>query len=407
VFFDNLSVQYKQGAVLEENHYYPFGLSMAGISDKAIKNQYAENKYRYNGKELQNKEFSDGTGLEEYDFGLRFQDPQLGVWHNADPLAGMSMRWSPYAYVNDNPVMFTDPNGAYPAGAGGPFGKYMSMNYGRDVNGFGDDGGGGGGGGGGGAGGGGGIGSVGVAGGGGAGQGGGMYMGDGTFISPDGQVMNYEEAVNYITGIYPGLVSSVNPTVTESAAGSKTYYNYSTSNGQYSFETPNDHGASTYQDDDMYYFQGTTVKNIANISVSYDVSGAGDMSGWDMAGKIDETLGVTFESTEQGVIGAQKLANWASGTTNEILKAGKMGKVAGVTLGGINMLMTIGDGLTNENGWQNHHTADLVVSTVEIGLGIFEATSPIGWAFGAVMFVGNLVSEYETGKTITQNLFDK
>jgi hypothetical protein len=29
---------------------------MAGISDKALKGNYAENKYRYNGKELQNKD---------------------------------------------------------------------------------------------------------------------------------------------------------------------------------------------------------------------------------------------------------------------------------------------------------------------------------------------------------------
>ncbi len=82
----------------QETEYYPFGSMFAD-------NSLDKNKYLYNGKELQDEFF------ENYDYGARFYDPQIGRWHVVDPLTEKYYSLSPYNYVGNNPISRIDPNG--------------------------------------------------------------------------------------------------------------------------------------------------------------------------------------------------------------------------------------------------------------------------------------------------------
>jgi RHS repeat-associated protein len=88
--------------VLQQNHYYPFGLRMSEISYTGG----TDNIHLYNGKELQ-----EDFDLDWYDYGARFYDPALASWHSVDPRAEKYYHYSPYTYTLNNPMRFIDPDG--------------------------------------------------------------------------------------------------------------------------------------------------------------------------------------------------------------------------------------------------------------------------------------------------------
>ncbi|MEJ7646774.1 MAG: RHS repeat-associated core domain-containing protein [Chryseolinea sp.] len=104
VHFDDVTVSHTPSPIVSVADYFPFGLSYnAGEKTGSL-----EQKYLYNGKELQ-----DEMALGWYDYGARMYMPEIGRWGVTDPMSEKGRRWSPYNYALDNPLRFIDPDGMW------------------------------------------------------------------------------------------------------------------------------------------------------------------------------------------------------------------------------------------------------------------------------------------------------
>lgn len=109
VYFDDFQVTHTRGRIIEENHYYPYGLKIAGISAAAMPSgmggakQNSRVNYGYQGD--YSEEDMDAQWSE---FDLRTYDPQIGRFTSADPYDQFA---SPYLGMGNNPVVLIDPSG--------------------------------------------------------------------------------------------------------------------------------------------------------------------------------------------------------------------------------------------------------------------------------------------------------
>lgn len=93
----------QDGTIKETADYYPFGMQVSRAGQTVPS---PENRYKYNGKELQTE-----LGLNQYDYGARYYDPAIARWTTVDPLAEDYDNVSPYNYALNNPINNTDPDG--------------------------------------------------------------------------------------------------------------------------------------------------------------------------------------------------------------------------------------------------------------------------------------------------------
>ncbi len=349
---DNLYLYHWQSRLLEEFNYYPFGLTFEVTHAQNLQGS----DVRYNSQSIERNEFTDNTnakfGLNWYDFMARSYDVQLGRWMQPDP---MMQHASPYLAMANNPTSFTDPLGLTAQDHIG-----IDIATGREVARA-------------------------------------KSSGKDVYYSVRATGRDTWESLDILDNYIPfgKLASSLGftPETDDYSRADNLQINYAPN-------VVNDYRIRDQQNADRAKF---------NSVVENGQRGWGGLSGTDKAGYGLNSFGFANGAKTEIIDYAVRSGSSQAGIRAELQILGKTGtrylslvkdlskKAAWAGV----VVTSIDAGVKGE--WQNHHTADVL-----IGVGsLYLLTGPVGWAVGGGYFLLDVGIKYSTGKSITENLFDK
>jgi RHS repeat-associated protein len=315
---------------------------MAGISDKALLKQDSKNKF--NGS----VELKEDYGVNLYSTFYRNYDPQIGRFGGVDGLSERSISVSSYQFGINNPVSFNDPTGALFDHVN-PEGQFLHS-------------------------------------------------------SGDGELM-FNQGSNSPGG--SDRLDVVDPTQFISQLQKIIEQGYQISLADYIVSMKgNLYGSVGYYDPNNDVGGSNTLDVLLKTHYS-DENGFNrdSKNGWEKAKNITEYMGLGLESMDELQRASQDAEMIEGGKALKIISK-STGKMLGIGLGIVSGISTVINAESKYGHMRTSDKADVLIDVGETIIGAIEVSSPIGWAFGIGMFVGNIISEHYTGKTITENLFN-
>jgi RHS repeat-associated protein len=378
VYFDQLWIELSKGNLLEENHYYPHGLPITGLSSVTASVDFKENKRKY-----QSNEYNKDMGLNWMDFNARQYDPQIGRFLGVDPLAdgGGQQVWSPYAAMGNMPEGCVDPNGT----------AFTVTGDDKIIRAVLDG-----------------------------------WFGHNNYSLVGGKVEINEKqkptALSHLTAyfIQNNIGGGTAGSAEQTAAAAADFVMLMVGDDTKSLTLKGkDNGLITL--DVGYYSTGDdgidassvtpymetrfSIESCVNSMLKNASKEATEAEGMPLADGAQKAVdGVTLASdvTINGAIGAQKMANSLSGTTYEVVNLSESTIIKGVTVEGASRVLGIASTLYNAGKFVAHPSWGRGLETAVSGLSLIPGW---GWAVGATYFMIDIGWQAShNGKSISQTI---